>query len=69
MSFAGFAPPKKNRRTSQAEARADEALIVICGDLFAAGFNTSDMAKRLGEPEAACLAALSVARERQRGAL
>lgn len=69
MIFAGFGPPKKNRRSSPADVRGDEALITICGDLFAAGFDTRDMAMRLCEPEAVCLAALSVARERQRGSL
>jgi hypothetical protein len=61
-------PPKKNRALSVAEARSDEMLITICGDLFAAGFSTFDMKQRLHLPEAACLAALHVARERQRSA-
>ena len=58
-------PPKRSTRVSSAEARADEALIIIAGDMFAAGFDTRDMSLRLVVPEAACVAALAVARERQ----
>lgn len=59
-------PPRINRRVTVADARADEALIAFCGDMFAAGLDTKDMSVRLVVPEAACLAALHVARERQR---
>jgi len=61
-----FAPPKRNARISAAQARVDEALIIIAGDMFAAGFDTKDISIRLVMPESAVCAALDVARERQR---
>jgi hypothetical protein len=60
-----IAPPKRNVRVTASEARADEALIIIVGDMFAAGFNTKDISIRLVTPEAAVSAALNVARDRQ----
>lgn len=65
LSFLG--PPKRNVRVTASEARFDEALILIAGDMFAAGYDTRDIAIRLVTPEAAVYAALRVARERQRG--
>lgn len=65
-----FAPPKTATRITASEARHDEALIIIAGDMFAAGFDTKDISIRVLTPEHAVLAALHVARERQRaGAL
>jgi hypothetical protein len=61
---SGF--PKVNRRPTAAEGRADEFLITAAGDLFVAGFDTAEIARRLVMPECAVLAALHVARERQR---
>jgi len=61
-----FTPPKRNTRVSASEARTDEALIIIAGDMFAAGFDTKDISIRLVLPEAAVCAALEIARERQR---
>jgi hypothetical protein len=61
-----FSPPKRNARVTPDEARGDEALIIICGDMFAAGFDTRDMSIRLVTPESACAAALGIARERRR---
>jgi len=67
MRFDGaFGPPKRKTRTTPEEARHDEALIIICGDMFAAGFDTKDISIRLIRPECAVLAALHTARERQR---
>lgn len=62
-----FAPPRGPSITPS-EARHDEALIIIAGDMFAAGFDTKDISIRLLTPECAVLAALHVARERQRAA-
>lgn len=56
----------RGRSATVADAHTNEALIAICGDMFAAGMDTRDMSIRLVIPEAACLAALHVARERQR---
>ena len=61
-----FTPPKRNTRISAADARSDEALIMIAGDMFAAGFDTKDISIRLVMPEAAICAALEVARNRRR---
>ena len=61
-----LAPPKRNLRVTARDGRDDAALIIIAGDMFAAGFDTRDIALRLVVPEAACIAALAVARERQR---
>jgi hypothetical protein len=61
-----FGPPRRQRPVTANDARSDEALIIIAGDMFAAGFDTRDIALRLVVPEAACAAALRVARERQR---
>lgn len=61
-----FGPPKRNIRITAAEARTDEALIMIAGDMFAAGFDTKDISVRLVVPEAAALAALHVCFERRR---
>ena len=61
-----LAPPKRNLRVTARDGRDDEALIIIAGDMFAAGFDTRDISLRLVVPEAACVAALRVARERQR---
>lgn len=60
-----FGPPKKNARVTAADARDDEALILIAGDMFASGFDTKDISIRLLTPECAVLTALHVARERQ----
>lgn len=59
-------PPKRITRVTARDGRDDEALIIIAGDMFAAGFDTRDISLRLVVPEAACVAALAVARERQR---
>jgi hypothetical protein len=59
-------PPKRDVRVSARDGRDDEALIIITGDMFAAGFDTRDISLRLLVPKAACVAALAVARERQR---
>jgi hypothetical protein len=64
---AFFAAPR-GARITPSEARHDEALIIIAGDMFAAGFDTKDISLRLLTPECAALAALHVARERQRAA-
>lgn len=66
MKGAWFGPPKQQRRLSAVDARADEALIIIAGDMFAAGYDTKDISLRLVVPEAAALAAVHVARERRR---
>lgn len=66
MRDAFFSPPKRNMRVTASDARADEALIIIAGDMFAAGFDTKDISIRLLTPEAAVVAALSVCRERRR---
>jgi hypothetical protein len=63
---ASFGPPKRNRRVTASEARHDEALIIIVGDMFAAGFDTKDISIRLVTPESAVCAALQVCRERRR---
>jgi len=63
---AFFGPPKRQTRVSAEDARHDEALIVIAGDMFAAGFDTKDISIKLVTPESAVLAALHLARERQR---
>ncbi|KPG01810.1 hypothetical protein IP86_03100 [Rhodopseudomonas sp. AAP120] len=52
-----------------AEARSDEFLISAAGDLFAAGFDTAQIASRFVAPEAAIAAALAVARQRRRVAI
>jgi hypothetical protein len=59
-------PRKRNTRVSAAEARSDEALIIITGDMFAAGFDTRDIAIRLVVPEAAVTTALRICRDRRR---
>jgi hypothetical protein len=61
-----FGPPKRNTRVSAADARLDEALILISGDMFAAGFDTKDISIRLVVPESAVAAALQVCRDRRR---
>jgi hypothetical protein len=61
-----FGPPRQQRRVTARDGRDDEALIIIAGDMFAAGFDTKDISIRLVTPECAVLAALHVARERQR---
>jgi len=66
MRGALFGPPKRKTRTTLEEARHDEALIIICGDMFAAGFDTRDISIRLITPECAVAAALCIARERRR---
>ena len=66
MRFLDFIIPKKQARVTASEARHDEALIIIAGDMFAAGFDTKDISIRLLTPESAVLAALHVARERRR---
>lgn len=58
--------PKRSRRLTSQEARYGEALIIIAGDMFAAGFDTKDISLRLVTPEHEVLAALQIARERQR---
>lgn len=67
MGGAFFGPRKEQRRLTADDARVDEALIIIAGDMFAAGYDTKDIASRLVIPECAALAAVHVARERQRG--
>lgn len=57
---------KRSRRLTSQEARYVEALIIIAGDMFAAGFNTKDISLRVMTPEWAVMAALQIARERQR---
>lgn len=61
-----FGPPKRAARMSISEARCDEALIIIAGDMFAAGFDTKEISIRLVVPESAAWAALQVSRERRR---
>ncbi|KIZ39059.1 hypothetical protein [Rhodopseudomonas sp. BAL398] len=63
---ASFGPPKVNSRPTWRDGAADEALIIIAGDMFAAGFDTRAIAARLITSEAAVEAALHRARERQR---
>jgi hypothetical protein len=58
-------PPKRNTRITASEAKTDEALIIIAGDMFAAGYDTREISIRLVTPEAAVAAALAVARDRQ----
>lgn len=41
-------------------------LVIIVGDMFAAGFDTKEISQRLVTPEHAVLAALHVERERRR---
>ena len=60
-----FGPPKRNTRVTSADARSDEALIIIAGDMFAAGFDTKDISIRLVTPEHAVLAVLHIERERR----
>ena len=67
ISPSMFSPPRRQSRVTASEGRHDEALILICGDMFAAGFDTKDMSIKLVTPECACLSALQIARERQRG--
>ncbi|MFA6267657.1 MAG: hypothetical protein WC670_18315 [Pseudolabrys sp.] len=66
MRGGAFGPPKRQTRVTASEARHDEALIIITGDMFAAGFDTKEISIRLVTPECAVLVALHVARERQR---
>jgi hypothetical protein len=61
-----FMPPKRQTRVTARDGRDDEALIIISGDMFAAGFDTKDISLRLVTPECAVVAALRVARERRR---
>lgn len=63
---SSIGPPKRNSRVTAEDARHDEALIIISGDMFAAGFDTKDISIRLVTPESAVLAALHVCRERRR---
>lgn len=66
MRGGAFGPPKRQTRVSASKATHDEALIMVAGDMFAAGFDTKDISLRLVTPECAVLAALHIARERQR---
>lgn len=59
-------PLKRATRMTPEEARHDEALIIITGDMFAAGFDTKDISIKLVTPECAVLAALHVCQERRR---
>lgn len=61
-----FTPEKVNRRPGWMDGARDEALIIVAGDMFTAGFDTRDIAFRLVTSEAAVSGALMVARERQR---
>lgn len=61
-----FGPPRRQTRVTPSEATHNEALIIIAGDMFAAGFDTKEISIRLLTPECAVLAALHIARERQR---
>lgn len=60
-----FGPPKANKRESYRDGARDEALIIVAGDMFAAGLDTKEIAIRLVRPESTVLSALHVARERQ----
>jgi hypothetical protein len=66
MFDRSLAPPRRNARITAREGRSDEALRIIAGDMFAAGFDTKDISIRLLVPEHAVLAALHIERERRR---